>query len=203
MSSHDDDDYGRAPALLIIATVLSVAAFGAAVAFSTFGPAPASEPADPEVDRVAAVQAQPSEAELAQAASGIIETFEVFGAKNPFERPLAVEAPTTSLPDGLGDLLDPDGSDPTEAGGDEGTPTPTTEFAPERGTRIQLREVYDIESGTVATIVVDGTAYPEVGEGETFAGSFQVVSLDVGTGCGTFLLGDVDFDLCVGQEILK
>jgi hypothetical protein len=29
------------------------------------------------------------------------------------------------------------------------------------------------------------------------------VSLDVGTGCGMFLQGDVDFELCVGQEILK
>ena len=200
MTSHDSDlDRGRAPALLIIATVLSVAAFGAAVAFSALGTSPSSSTSTPEVDRVAAVQAQPSDAELAQAASGIIETFEVFGAKNPFERPLAVEAPPTQVPeDGAGD---PE-TDPADTG-DEGTPPPTTEFAPERGTRIQLREIYDIETGTVATIVVDGTAYEEVAEGETFAGSFQVVTLDVGTGCGTFLLGDVDFDLCVGQEILK
>lgn len=202
MTTHEIDTEpgrGRAPALLLVATAISLAAFGAAAAFSYLAPAAGDGAASPSVDRVVAVQAQPSEAELAQAASGIIETFEVFGAKNPFERPLAVEAPPFA-----GDLPPEDGEAPDPGDtGDGGAPPPTTEFAPERGTRVQLREIYDIESGTVATIVVDGTAYEEVGEGETFASTFQVVSLDVGTGCGTFLMGDVDFDLCVGQEILK
>ncbi len=201
MTTAYDDDRRNAPAVLIILAALSVAGFVAALVVTSFVDegAGADDPvAAPSVDRVASVQAQPNETELAQAASGVIETFEVFGAKNPFERPLAFEIPTEVPPtdDGTGD--------PTEGTGD-GTETapPTTEFAPERGTRVQLREIYDIESGTVATIVVDGIAYEEVGEGQVFATSFQVVSLDVGTGCGMFLQGDVDFELCVGQEILK
>ncbi|MEM9714610.1 MAG: hypothetical protein AAGA17_20475 [Actinomycetota bacterium] len=200
MSTAYDEERRGAPALLIILAALSVAGFVAAVAVMSF--AEDDEPvAAPVVDRVASVQAQPNETELAQAASGVIETFEVFGAKNPFERPLAFEIPPTEVPDPDDGSGEPTG-DPSEGDGGETAP-PTTDFAPERGTRVQLREIYDIESGTVATIVVDGIAYEEVAEGQTFATTFQVVSLDVGTGCGMFLNGDVDFELCVGQEILK
>jgi hypothetical protein len=51
-----------------------------------------------------------------------------------------------------------------------------------------------------ATVIVDSTTY-DVGEGDTFAGSFMVVSLD--TDSGVFLYGDNAFELSVGQEILK
>lgn len=202
MTTAYDDDRRGTPALLIILAALSVAGFVAALVVMSFADAGAEDEAvaAPAVDRVAAVQAQPNETELAQAASGVIETFEVFGAKNPFERPLAFEIPT-EVPPTDGGSGDTGGG--TETGDGTESAPPTTEFAPERGTRVQLREIYDIESGTVATIVVDGVAYEEVAEGEVFATSFQVVSLDVGTGCGMFLQGDVDFELCVGQEILK
>lgn len=201
MTTAYDDDRQGAPATLIILAALSVAGFVAALVVTSFAGSDDEPIAAPMVDRVASVQAQPNETELAQAASGVIETFEVFGAKNPFERPLAFEIPNDGpAPDDgvpLADPVDGDAGDGTE------TAPPTTEFAPERGTRVQLREIYDIESGTVATVVVDGIAYEEVAEGQVFATSFQVVSLDVGTGCGMFLQGDVDFELCVGQEILK
>ncbi len=202
MTTAYDDDRRGAPAALIILAALSVAGFVAALVVSSFAGADDDPVTAPTVEPVAAVQAQPSETELAQAASGVIETFEVFGAKNPFERPLAFEIPdeVPSPDDGSGD---PSGEPDSGTGDGTESAPPTTEFAPERGTRVQLREIYDIESGTVATIVVDGIAYEEVGEGQVFATSFQVVSLDVGTGCGMFLQGDVDFELCVGQEILK
>ncbi len=202
MTTAYDDDRRGAPAALIILAALSVAGFVAALVVTSFAGSDDEPVSAPAVDRVASVQAQPNETELAQAASGIIETFEVFGAKNPFERPLAFETPTDVPPtdDSGTPLADP--SDGETGDGSEAAP-PTTEFAPERGTRVQLREIYDIESGTVATVVVDGIAYEEVGEGQVFAQTFQVVSLDVGTGCGMFLQGDVDFELCVGQEILK
>ena len=54
--------------------------------------------------------------------------------------------------------------------------------------------------GDVAVVRVSGTDYT-VGVGDTFAGSYQVVSLtDTG---GTFLFGDSPFTLAVGEEILK
>jgi len=49
---------------------------------------------------------------------------------------------------------------------------------------------------------VSGVVY-QVREGDVFADSYQVVSLDQGTGCGEFLFGDSQFTLCEGQEILK
>ncbi|MCH8985387.1 MAG: hypothetical protein IIB04_02090 [Acidobacteria bacterium] len=51
-----------------------------------------------------------------------------------------------------------------------------------------------------ATIVVNGTTY-EVGVGDTFAGSYKVVSLT--TTSGVFMFGDTAFELSVGQQILK
>jgi hypothetical protein len=47
---------------------------------------------------------------------------------------------------------------------------------------------------------VDGTTYT-VGVGETFAGSFKVVSLAESS--GVFQYGDSAFTLAVGQAILK
>src|SRR2546422_530549 len=52
----------------------------------------------------------------------------------------------------------------------------------------------------VANIKVGSTVYT-VGEGDTFATSYKVVSLDAS--CGVFLFGDSRFTLCAGQEVLK
>ena len=40
-------------------------------------------------------------------------------------------------------------------------------------------------------------------EGQTFAGSYRVVSLSNESGCGRFVYGDDTFRLCEGDEILK
>ncbi len=68
------------------------------------------------------------------------------------------------------------------------------------GTRVQLIAITDVGGVLRATVIVDSTTY-DVGEGDTFAGSFMVVSLD--TDSGVFLYGDNAFELSVGQEILK
>jgi hypothetical protein len=68
------------------------------------------------------------------------------------------------------------------------------------GTRVRLIAVTEVGGVLRATVQVDSTTY-DVGEGETFADSFMVVSLD--TDSGVFLYGDNAFELSVGQEILK
>jgi hypothetical protein len=51
-----------------------------------------------------------------------------------------------------------------------------------------------------AQIQVDDTVY-RASEGEVFADSFKLVSID--NACATMLFGDDQFTLCKGEEILK
>jgi len=107
----------------------------------------------------------------------LIDDFQVSTPRDPF-RPLITEE--------IGDTGD--GGD----GGDGFDPT---------GTTVSLISVVTLGDGTKQAVVrVSGTDYT-VGVGDTFAGSYQVVSLtDTG---GTFLFGDSPFTLAVGEEILK
>ncbi len=68
------------------------------------------------------------------------------------------------------------------------------------GSSVTLQEINSVDGVLRATVIVDGVTYI-VGVGDTFAGSFQVVSLT--TDSGVFLNGDNAFELSVGQQILK
>jgi len=68
------------------------------------------------------------------------------------------------------------------------------------GTVITLEEIRDTAGVLRATVVVNGISY-DVGVGETFAGSYKVISLS--TTKGVFMFGDSAFELSIGQEILK
>lgn len=68
------------------------------------------------------------------------------------------------------------------------------------GTTITLQEIRDIAGVIRATVIVNGISY-DVGVGETFAGSYKVISLT--TTKGVFMFGDSAFELTVGQQILK
>ena len=105
----------------------------------------------------------------------LIDDFQVSQPRDPF-RPLITEE-IADTGDGGGD-----GFDPT-------------------GTPVSLISVSTLGDGSRQAVVrVAGTDYT-VGVGETFAGSYQVVTLtDTG---GTFLFGDSPFALAVGEEILK
>lgn len=105
----------------------------------------------------------------------LIDDFQISQPRDPF-RPLITEEG-----DGTGD------------GGNGG-------FDP-GGTPVSLISVTTLGDGTrQAAVRVSGTDYT-VGVGDTFAGSYQVVTLtDTG---GTFLFGDSPFALAVGEEILK
>ncbi|MBT8207004.1 MAG: hypothetical protein KJO18_01925, partial [Acidimicrobiia bacterium] len=63
-----------------------------------------------------------------------------------------------------------------------------------------LIEVRLVNGVLRATVEVNGTTY-DVGVGDTFAGSYLVVSLTEDSGVFTF--GDTAFELGVGQQILK
>jgi len=105
----------------------------------------------------------------------LIDDFQVSQPRDPF-RPLISE----------------DTGDTGDGGGDGFDPT---------GTAVSLVSVTTLADDTRQAVVrVAGTDYT-VGVGETFAGSYQVVTLtDTG---GTFLFGDSPFALAVGEEILK
>lgn len=90
------------------------------------------------------------------------------------------------------------GTTPTTSGGASGGPA--TE--PRRGDRVSLQDVF-VEGGTVtANVRVNDTVYRVV-EGQTFATSYRVISLDPGTRCGRFVFGDDQFRLCRGEETVK
>ncbi len=105
----------------------------------------------------------------------LIDDFQVSQPRDPF-RPLITEDVGGTGDGGT------DGFDPT-------------------GTVVSLISVTTLaDDSRQAVVRVAGTDYT-VGVGETFAGSYQVVTLtDTG---GTFLFGDSPFALAVGEEILK
>ncbi len=186
--------------------ILSLTATIALLLFIGFAVFPAllgDDDGPPSYDgQVAAVVVQGEAAvpPLALSAGEAIETFEVFGGKNPFTRPLSLPStpnpttqpdPTTTTP----------GSNPAPTTTVPAAPNPSQQ-QPTRGQAVTLLDVFDDAEGTKAQIQVGSTAYL-VGVGDVFATSYKVLSLDLASGCGSFLFGDSAFELCKGQEILK
>jgi hypothetical protein len=74
---------------------------------------------------------------------------------------------------------------------------------PRQPDRVGLLEVYTDQGGQpVASVRVNDTTY-QVVRGDRFAGSYQVISIDVASRCGDFLFGDDRFRLCEGDEVRK
>jgi hypothetical protein len=118
------------------------------------------------------------------------ETFRAFATKNPFT-PLASEAspqgtPTTTAPGGAASA---------------GNSPPTTASA--SGEHIALLDVFSDSGQTVARVRVNDTIFEKLAAGQTFAGNLKVISLNQGSGCGSFLFSDDQFRLCKGQEVVK
>ena len=109
-------------------------------------------------------------------------TSQGFDGRDPF-RPLVVPA---------------SGDGGTDGGTNGGTDGGNGDTSEDR--RVVLLDIFRSEGERFATVSVDGEEHT-VTEGETFAGSFQLLTLS--RTCGTFLFGDERFTLCIGQEVLK
>jgi hypothetical protein len=123
------------------------------------------------------------EAEALEAAGSIVivDNAQISQPRDPFRPLITEDSPVFGQP-GVGGT--PGGA------GDGFTPTTT----------IALTEIRDVGGVLRATVTVNGDTY-DVGVGETFAGSYRVVSLTEDT--GVFMFGDNAFQLTVGQQILK
>jgi len=139
---------------------------------------------------------------------GPLETFDVFAPRDPFV-PLIAAATTGGTTGETGGTADGDGTDGDGNGngdgngggngGNGGAPQTQTGGAV-GGHTVKLMDVFNKNGDTVAQVQVDGTVYT-VSQGETFAESFQVLSIR--GKCATLLFGDDEFNLCEGEEILK
>ena len=151
------------------------------------------EQAAPPVSPPAAAETSETEPALKPVSQrqGTVETFEVFAPKDPFE-PLVTEGGGGTTTEGT-------------TGGGQNTgaasaPAPTTGGESVGGHRVRLVDVFTQGGRQRAQVQVDGTVYT-VDEGETFAESFEVLS--VSNDCATMLFGDDQFTMCEGEEILK
>jgi hypothetical protein len=172
-------------------------------------PPPATEPGDLDLGEDEPDGEEPGKAP---------ETFEVFAPKDPFEPLVDVSAEAgagtdtggttdtgdTGATDGTTDTGDTDGTDGTDGAdgtdGTDGGPPQTTDGQDTGGHTVRLQNVF-VEGGEErAQVQVDGTVYT-VSEGERFADSFELVSVD--GSCATMLFGDDEFTLCEGEEIIK
>lgn len=120
---------------------------------------------------------------VVQPSAVIAGGFQVSQPRDPFRPLITEESPVAGQP-GTG------GSGGTGSGGG---------FNP-AGNTITLEEIRDVTGVMRATVIVNGISY-DVGVGETFAGSYKVISLSENKGVFTF--GDNAFELTVGQQILK
>lgn len=163
---------------------------------------------DGSADSAAPADAPAAVPETTTTTAGTPETFEVFTAKNPFQpptSPIGTGTPTTSPP-GTTVTTSP-GTSPTGGTGGTGgsgtTPTSAMPAAePRRGERLAMIEITQAGGRTLVDVRVGGTAY-RVGEGDEFASSYRVVSIDTATNCARFVFGDDQFRLCVGEEVIK
>ncbi|HEX5616480.1 MAG TPA: hypothetical protein VFZ83_15100 [Acidimicrobiia bacterium] len=126
-----------------------------------------------------------------------IDTFEVFATRDPFDPPFD----TTPVDTGGG------GTTPTTSGGGGGggttTPTTSPSFDPDGGQVVSVLDVFESDDGTPQARVQVGSTVYTVGESQVFADSYRVVDLDPDAGCGTFLFGDTQFELCEGEQVIK
>ena len=148
------------------------------------------------------------------------ETFEVFTTKNPF-LPLrstgaatgGTSGTTSGGTTGTGGTTSGGTTGGTTGGGTTattsrsgGTTATTTRSSgsvePRRSDRVALIDVFAENGRVVANVRVNDTVH-KVAQGETFAGSYRVLSLSQADDCGRFMFGDDTFRLCRGEETLK
>jgi hypothetical protein len=121
------------------------------------------------------------------------KSFQDVVGRDPF---VPLYTPPVQAAPGTGTVPAPteSGAPTTDNGGSSGTTTTGV------GQKVSLIRIFTKNGKTVATTKVDSTVYnPTVGS--SFATSFQLLSVKGKT--ATYLDGDVQFTLTVGQEVLK
>lgn len=122
-----------------------------------------------------------------------------FEGRDPFQ-PLVVVGDGG----GNGDVDGNGGVDGNGNGNGGPAPAPTSTARPADGdgeTRtVTLLDIFTQDGERMATVSVDGQEFT-VTEGETFADNFRLIELT--EECGTFVFGDEQFTLCIGQEVRK
>ena len=170
----------RPIAATAVALLMLAAAIGLTWMVFTSGvlsPSQAGAETAPRAAAAPAVEVQ------AAAPSAIVSGgFQVSQPRDPFRPLITEDSPVAGQP-GVG------GIGGSGSGG----------FNPD-GTVLTLQEIRDVAGILRATMIVNGISY-DVGVGETFAGSYKVISLEATK--GVFMFGDSAFELSVGQEILK
>jgi hypothetical protein len=132
-----------------------------------------------------------------------VDEFEVFATRDPFEPVITLTPDTTPVttPVTTPGTTPTTPSTSTTPGGATTTTTVSPGFEPVPGEQVTVLDVFvDASGATMARVQVGSTVYT-VAVGDTFATSYQVVSLE-GT-CGTFLYGDATFTLCEGEQVIK
>ncbi len=126
-----------------------------------------------------------------------VQTYEVFTTKNPFRSLVPTDVAEGATAGGSSGESGAT-TETTVVGGASGTDT-----APAVQQRISLVDVYVGDDGaTVASVRVNDVVH-NAAVGQRFATNYQVVSVSTSTGCGQFLYGDEQFQLCRGQELVK
>jgi hypothetical protein len=152
--------------------------------------APNAAPSQDEQDKPKAKKSDKGKKAPKTTGSGPVENFEVFAPKDPFE-PLVTSSTGGGATDDTSGQTGDTGGNGGNGGGGENV----------GGHTVRLVDIFTGDGGEQqAQVQVDGTVY-RVSEGEVFADSFQLVSIE--GDCATMLFGDDQFSLCEGEELLK
>jgi len=159
----------------IIATIMVATAIVSGWVLVASGVLWGATPTERPVQPAATARAEPAASDGVR----INGSFQLSQPRDPFRPLITPDSPVAGIP-GVGG--------PSGGGG----------FTP--ATSVTLVAIRNVGGTLRATIIVDGVSY-DVGEGETFAGSYKVVSLTDTT--AVIMYGDTVFELQEGEQILK
>jgi hypothetical protein len=196
--------------LLIVAGVAVAAIVGLLVwAFVLGGDDDVFEPIPSAADAARDSGEVPAAAGTVDEGPPPVETVEVFLSRDPFQpvRPDSATGPGDGdgrdgapAPSDPSDPADPTDPAPPDDGDTDPAPKNGDDSATVEGHEVELIDVFEENGVRRVTIRVDSTLYT-VGEGDTFADNFRVLSID--PPCATLLYGDNQFTLCEGERVRK
>ena len=149
--------------------------------------------ADPQATPAPEVEPTP---EPSEELPPIVETFEVFSARDPFQQLVNESSDVVAV---VGDPTVDGGTTATPTTGDPAVNTPSDSTS-EDGTKVVVEDVFVEDDVDSVLLTANGTAYTLV-EGDTFATNWRVEAID--DPCVTLLYGDQARLVCEGESIRK